>query len=208
VSEPPGTDRSRLTPGHFVPWLRWVQEQPLLAGAVLVFCVTAVGGLVLSLPPGFWSAGRSTRVEDRAPASEPVPLDTPRPRPATPAETAPASEASAPGFWVVKEPSAPSPRGLVLAYAYRPRPPGGDSRFDWFVQIKGPRSLLKEVDQVVWRMDPPPRNDGSDLVSRNRADDGFPLFGDGPGGWFGVTATVHFNDGSEETLSRRIELPD
>jgi hypothetical protein len=108
----------------------------------------------------------------------------------------------------VKPPSTPSPRGLALAYAYRPRPSGGDSRFDWYVQIKGPRSLLESVDQVVWRMDPPPKNDGGDLVSRNRAQDGFPLFGDGPGGWFGVTATVHFNDGSVETLSRRIELPD
>jgi hypothetical protein len=57
-------------------------------------------------------------------------------------------------------------------------------------------------------MDPPPKNDAGDLVSRDRAQDGFPLFGDGPGGWFGVTATVHFKDGSQETLSRRIELPD
>jgi hypothetical protein len=198
----------RLTPGLFLPWLQWIQEQPLLAGAVLVFCVTAVGGLVLTLPPGFWSAGGSTRVADQAATRDPSPSDTPRPSPATPAEPAPASEASAPASWVVKEPSAPSPRGLALAYGYRPLPPGGDSRFDWFVQIRGPQSLLEAVDQVVWRMDPPPKNDAADLVSRDRAQDGFPLFGDGPGGWFGVTATVHFKDGSQDALSRRIELPD
>jgi hypothetical protein len=57
-------------------------------------------------------------------------------------------------------------------------------------------------------MDPPPKDGGDDLVSRNRADDGFPLFGDGPGGWFGVSATVRYKDGKQETLSRRIELPD
>jgi hypothetical protein len=200
----------RLRPGLFVPWVRWIQEQPLLTAAVLLFSVTSIGGLVLSLPPGFWSAGRSTRIADPRPASAPEPSasDASAPSPATPAEPAPASEATAPGSWVVKPPSAPSPRGLALAYAYRPLPPGGDSRFDWFVQIKGLRTLLESVDQVVWRMDPPPRNDGGDLVSRNRAQDGFPLFGDGPGGWFGVTATVHFSDGSVETLSRRIELPD
>jgi hypothetical protein len=228
VSEPPGADlpppqlrfrkrrsgpdsltaEPRLKPGLFVPWLQWIREQPLLAGAVVVFCVTAIGGLALSLPVGFWSAGRSTRIADQVPASEPLPADTPQPSRVTPAEPAPVSEATAPGAWVVKEPSAPSPRGLTLAYAYRPLPPGGDSRFDWFVQVKGPRSLLEEVDQVVWRMDPPPKNDGGDLVSRNRAQDGFPLFGDGPGGWFSVRATVHFKDGSVDTLSRRIELPE
>ena len=165
---------------------------------------------MLSLPPGFWSAGRSTRVVDQEPTSapEPSPLAAEPRSPAAPADPAPASEAAAPGSWVLKPESASSPRGLALAYAYRTRSPGGDSRFDWFVQIKGARSLLEEVDQVVWRMDPPPKNDGGDLVSRNRADDGFPLFGDGPGGWFGVTATVQYRDGSEETLSRRIELPD
>jgi hypothetical protein len=208
----PGSEaiEPHLRPGLFVPWLRWIQDQPLLAAAVLVFCLTAIGGLVVSLPTGFWSAGRSTSVADPAPSSVPEPLASdPRPRgPAPPADPAPASEPAAPGSWVLKPESAPSPRGLALAYAYRTRPPGGDSRFDWFVQIKGARSLLEEVDQVVWRMDPPPKNDGGDLVSRNRANDGFPLFGDGPGGWFGVTATVQYRDGSEETLSRRIELPD
>jgi hypothetical protein len=200
----------RVRPGLFVPWGQWIREQPLLTAAVLLFCVTSIGGLVLSLPPGFWSSGRSTRIADPPPASAPEPAaaDASAPSPAIPAEPAPASEATAPGDWVVKPPSAPSPRGLALAYAYRPLPPGGDSRFDWFVQIKGPQTLLESVDHVVWRMDPPPRHDGGDLVSRNRAQDGFPLFGDGPGGWFGVIATVHFNDGSVETLSRRIELPD
>jgi hypothetical protein len=195
----------RLRPGLFVAWLQWIQAQPVLAIAVLVFCLTALGGLVLSLPPGLLSSGRSTRAADPAPASapDPVPADT---RPS--AEPTPASEAAAPSQWVVKPASAPSPRGLALAYAYRALPPGGDSRFDWFVQIKGPQSLLDEVDQVVWRMDPPPKDGGRDLVSRNRAGDGFPLFGDGPGGWFGVSAAVHFKDGTEETLSRRIELPE
>jgi hypothetical protein len=56
-------------------------------------------------------------------------------------------------------------------------------------------------------MDPPPKNEG-ELVSRDRAADGFPLFGDGPGGWFGVSAVARYRDGREETLSRRVELPE
>jgi hypothetical protein len=58
---------------------------------------------------------------------------------------------------------------------------------------------------VGWRMEPAAKN-GAGFVSRNRAADGFSLFGDGPGGWFGVSAKIRYQDGSEETLSRRIEL--
>jgi hypothetical protein len=47
---------------------------------------------------------------------------------------------------------------------------------------------------------------GGLIPSRDRAADGFPLFGDGPGGWFGVSARIRYRDGQEETLSRRIEL--
>jgi hypothetical protein len=189
-----------IRPGRFVPWLQWIQEQPLLAIAVLLFCLTAVGGLLLSLPPGLLSAGRSTQESVSAP--EPAPA-----APAAPDAPAPASEMAAPGPWVAMPASAPSARGLALVYTYRALPPGGDSRYEWYVQVQGPQPLLEEVDQVRWRMDPPSR-DGGDLVSRNRAADGFPLFGDGPGGWFGVSATVQFKDGSDDTLSRRIELPD
>ena len=166
-----GAVEPRIRPGLFVPWLQWIQD------------AAAPGGR----RPGLLSHGHrrpgaepshrllvrgtSTRVADPAPTSAPEPLASdPRPRgPAPPADPAPAGEPAAPGSWVLKPESAPSPRGLALAYAYRTRSPGGDSRFDWFVQIKGARSLLEEVDQVVWRMDPPPRNDGGDLVSRNRA---------------------------------------
>jgi hypothetical protein len=73
--------------------------------------------------------------------------------------------------------------------------------------VRGPRPVLDAVDVVTWTMEPAARNDG-DLTSRNRAADGFPLFGDGPGGWFGVSARIGFRDGTEEALSRRIELPD
>jgi hypothetical protein len=66
--------------------------------------------------------------------------------------------------------------------------------------------VLEGIDVVSWRMEPAAKDDG-DLTSRDRAADGFPLFGDGPGGWFGVSARVRFRDGGEETLSRRIELP-
>src|SRR5512145_3229048 len=113
----PGAEavESRVRPGLFVPWLEWVQAQPVLALAVLVFCLTAVGGLVLSLPPGFLSAGRSA---DQAPANapDPVPADTGRRSPAAPADPAPGSEAAAPSSWVVKPASDPSPRGLALVY--------------------------------------------------------------------------------------------
>ena len=56
-----------------------------------------------------------------------------------------------------------------------------------------------------------PRGGGGGITAAwmawlRRAADGFPLFGDGPGGWFGVSARIHYRDGQEETLSRRIEL--
>ena len=73
--------------------------------------------------------------------------------------------------------------------------------------MRGARPVLEGIDVVSWRMEPAAKNDG-DLTSRDRAADGFPLFGDGPGGWFGVSAKIRYRDGEEETLSRRIELPD
>src|SRR5262245_53110722 len=134
-----------LRPGLFVPWIEWIRTQPFLAGAVLVFCLTAVGGLVLSVPPGFLSSGGSTR----APVEGPDPLPTSSP--AAPAEPSPASEAPAPSSWVVKPASEASALGLALVYAYRALPPGGDSRFEWYVQIQGPPSILEQVDEVRWR---------------------------------------------------------
>jgi len=47
---------------------------------------------------------------------------------------------------------------------------------EWIVQVRGPRPLLDAVDVVTWVMEPAAKNDG-DLTSRNRAADGFPLFG-------------------------------
>jgi hypothetical protein len=204
-------------------WWAWVRAHPALALAVPVFCIASLVGLTLSIPPGMMSAGRSSRVTDVGPPSalRSEPSARPAPKPAGPVETPPAARkpvapdppeapAEAPadkGPWVRSSPSPASPRGLALVYAYRTLPPGGDSRFEWYVRLQGARSLLDDVDMVLWRMDPPPNNDG-ELVSRNRANDGFPLMGDGPGGWFGVAATVRYKDGNEETLSRRVEMPD
>ena len=92
-------------------------------------------------------------------------------------------------------------------YRYRARPPGSESRFDWIVQVRGDGALLDGVELVTWQMDPPPTSEG-ELMSRDRARDGFPLFGYGPGGWFRVSATVRFKDGGTETLGRRVELPE
>jgi hypothetical protein len=103
--------------------------------------------------------------------------------------------------------SAASARGLAVVYRYRALPPGGESRYEWIVQLRGVRPVLDGVDAVSWRMEPAAKN-GADFVSRDRAADGFPLFGHGPGGWFGVSATVRYQDGSEEHLTRRIKLPD
>jgi len=208
-------DRPRAQPGErrvsaSGSWLQWARAQPALAAAILAFCVIAIGGLVLSLPSGIVPADRGDRVADEGPPANPpaaAPADTAPSSPAPPAPTAPTGEVAARGPWVVQSASAPSPRGLALVYAYRKLPPGGESRYEWFVRLQGSRSLLEGVDLVRWRMDPPPK-DGDDLVSRNRAGDGFPLLGDGPGGWFGVSATVRYKDGKQETLSRRIELPD
>jgi hypothetical protein len=75
------------------------------------------------------------------------------------------------------------------------------------VQLRGAGPTLDGVDVVSWRMEPGAKN-GAEFESRDRAADGFPLFGHGPGGWFGVTATVRYRDGGVETLGRRVELPD
>ena len=191
-------------------WLGWIRRQPLLAVALLGFCVVALVGLVMSLPPGLLPAGRTARPARSAtdvPATV-TPAATPESPPSR-IPTPPPLEAPAaqPGPWIEEAPSPPSARGLALVYRHRLLPPGGESRYEWIVQVRGPRPVLNAVDVVTWVMEPASKNDG-DLTSRNRAADGFPLFGDGPGGWFGVSAKVRFRDGTEETLSRRIELPD
>lgn len=196
----------RGTPGA-TAWLAWARANPLLAGMVFIFCVGALAALLLSLPPGILRSAPhgQPRGTVRPPAADETAASAggsgswqPEAKP---------SDASA-GPWVDGgAPSAPSPRGLSLVYHYRTLPPGGESRFDWIVQIRGERGVLDAVELVTWHMDPPPKTEG-ELISRDRAGDGFPLFGDGPGGWFGVSATVHFKDGSVETLSQRVELPE
>jgi hypothetical protein len=175
---------------------------------VLGFCVVALVGLVMSLPSGLMPRGRTIRPTTNLPATVTTP-GAPMERPASRIPDEPAADAPAaqPGPWTEESPSPPSARGLALVYRHRLLPPGGESRYEWIVQVRGPRPLLDAVDVVTWVMEPAARNDG-DLTSRNRAADGFPLFGDGPGGWFGVSAKVRFKDGTEETVSRRIELPD
>jgi hypothetical protein len=162
----------------------------------------------MSLPSGLMPRGRTTRPTTNLPATVTTP-EAPRERPASriPGEPAADAPAAQPGPWIEEAPSPPSARGLALVYRHRLLPPGGESRYEWIVQVRGPRPLLDAVDVVTWVMEPAAKNDG-DLTSRNRAADGFPLFGDGPGGWFGVSAKVRFKDGTEETVSRRIELPD
>ena len=186
-------------------WLAWARANPLLAGTVLIFCAGALAALLLSVPPGLvrsTSHGQS-RVAARPPAADEKSLGGSG---SWQPEASPPDGATGP--WVDGgAPSAPSPRGLSLVYRYRTLPPGGESRFDWIVQVRGDSAVLGAVELVTWHMDPPPK-DAGELVSRDRARDGFPLFGDGPGGWFGVSATVRFRDGSAETLSRRVELPE
>ena len=197
---------TRGTPGAGA-WLAWARANPLLAGMVLVFCAGALTALLLSLPPGLLRSASHGQSRGAA-------------RPHVADETAASAGGSgswqpgaspfdaAAGPWVDGgAPSPPSPRGLSLVYRYRTLPPGGESRFDWIVQIRGERAVLDGVELVTWHMDPPPK-DGGELVSRDRAKDGFPLFGDGPGGWFGVSADVRYKDGGVETLSRRVELPE
>ena len=189
-------------------WLAWIRTHPVLAMTVLGFCVVALVGLVMSLPSGLMPRGRTTRPTTNVPAIVTTP-GAPAERPASRIPDEPAADAPAaqPGPWIEEVPSPPSARGLALVYRDRLLPPGGESRYEWIVQVRGPRPLLDAVDVVTWVMEPAAKNDG-DLTSRNRAADGFPLFGDGPGGWFGVSARVRFKDGTEETVSRRIELPD
>jgi hypothetical protein len=188
-------------------WREWIRAQPALAAGVLLFCVVSIGGLWLALPGGL----RSDRI-----VQEPTP-GPPASAPEEPVSRIPGSPAGSPaaesevsdgsGPWQWHSPGASSARGLALVYAYRTRPPGDDSRFDWYVRLVGPKAVLEDIDHVRWQMDPPPR-DGAELISRNRAGDGFPLMGDGPGGWFGAVAVVRYKGGGEETLSRRIEMPE
>jgi hypothetical protein len=191
--------------------MAWARAQPLLAVLVLGFCLVAIGGLVLSAPRGSLTAGRTLRSATGATATAPVPRAS-APGGDAPASRIPGSSAEPPtpalgdaGPWVRTAPSPPSARGLALVYRYRTLPPGGESRYEWIVQVQGAESVLAGVDVVSWEMDPPAKN-GASFISRDRAADGFPLFGHGPGGWFGVSARVRFRDGEEEALTRRIEL--
>jgi hypothetical protein len=181
--------------------LAWARAHPVLAVAVVAFLVVAVGGGLLLLPrtekprpargvttaPPPASGERSSALDTPAPASSP--------------------DSAAEGEEVHASPVAASARGLALTYSYRVLPPGGESRYGWTVWLAGSRPVRDGVDLVTYEMDPPAKN-GGQFESRNRAADGFPLFGHGPGGWFGVSATVRYRDGAIETLSRRIELPD
>ena len=197
---------TRGTPGAGA-WLAWAWANPLLAGTVLVFCAGALAALLLSLPPGLLRSAShgQARVAAQPRGADEAAASTGGSGSWPPEASPPESGA---GPWVDGgAPSPPSERGLSLVYHYRTLLPGGESRFGWIVQIRGERAVLDAVELVTWHMDPPPKDEG-ELVSRDRAGDGFPLFGDGPGGWFGVSATVRFKDGSAETLSRRVELPE
>ena len=191
--------------------MEWVRAQPVLTAAVVGFCVVSIAGLFVMLPPGMFSAGRTARgsaMSVPAARTSDAPPASARRGPETPsAGEAPAltPESPQPGPWVHSEPSPASPRGASLVYHYRTLPPGGESRYEWVVQVRGPQPLLDGVEVVSWRMDPPAKN-GADFTSRDRAADGFPLFGHGPGGWFGVSAQIRYRDGVEEALGYRIEL--
>jgi hypothetical protein len=197
---------ARGTPGGGA-WLAWARANPLLAGMVLVFCAGSLVALLLSLPPELLRAGShgQSRVAAKPRGADEAAASTGGSGSWQP-EMSPSP--ASPGPWVDGgAPSPGSPRGLSLVYHYRTLPPGGESRFGWIVQIRGERTVLDTVELVTWHMDPAPKDEG-ELVSRDRAADGFPLFGDGPGGWFGVSATLRFKDGSVETVRRRVELPE
>jgi hypothetical protein len=178
----------------------------VLSATFVAFCLVAIAGLVLTLPSGILSPGRTSRPATGASASAPP---TEPGRPASPPAGQPEAKDSAAGAgpWVAGEASAPSARGLILVYHHRMLPPGGESRYEWIVQLRGAGPVLDGIDIVTWRMEPAAKN-GAEFVSRHRAADGFPLLGHGPGGWFGVSAMVRYEDGGEETLAHRIELPD
>jgi hypothetical protein len=192
----------------------WVRVHRGLTLALVGFCLAAVVGAVASLPRGAWLSGRVSRPATGATASGPrasapdTPVERPASRlaePTAPKTSVPEPAVAAP--WVEEAATQASSRGLALVYRYRTLPPGAESRYEWIIQLRGARPLLDGVDVVTWRMEPAAKN-GTDFTSRDRAADGFPLFGHGPGGWFGVTATVRYQDGGEESLSRRIEFPD
>jgi hypothetical protein len=172
--------------------------------AIVGFCAVAVVGLVVSLPRGLWPTRSAGQAHVTTPAP-PAAADRIPPRTRSSEDVASRATPEEPGAWVEPAVPPPSSRGVSLAYRYRTLPPGGESRYEWIVQVRGPRSTLEGIDVVGWRMEPAAKN-GAEFESRDRAADGFPLFGHGPGGWFGVSATIRYRDGVEETLARRIEL--
>jgi hypothetical protein len=193
--------------GRHRGFIEWIRVQPVLAAAMLGFCVVAIVGLVVSVPRGFWS-GRSVgtaHVGTPAPSIPGVGLGAPDGGRGDAPGSARGGESGSAGPWVEVAEASTSPRGVSLGYRYRTLPTDSESRYEWMVQVRGVRSVLEAIDVVSWRMEPAAKN-GADFVSRDRAADGFPLFGHGPGGWFGVSATIRYQDGGEETLARRIEL--
>ncbi len=218
-----GARRSALSgAGERVSAAGWVRAHRGLTLALGVFCLAAVVGVVASLPRGALQSGRMSRPATGASASgprdgaSPAPADRPASRPPPPAarsapspapSKAPTPEPAAPGPWVEEAGAPASSRGVAVVYRYRTLPSGSESRYEWIIQLRGARPVLDGVDLVTWRMEPAAKN-GTDFISRDRAADGFPLFGQGPGGWFGVTAAVRYQDGGEESLQRRIEFPE
>lgn len=215
--DPAASESAKAVAGRSGPPARrgslreWVRTQPLLTAAFLGFCIVAIGGLFLSVPRGMWSTSRTGQSvggpRGGVPAVSAPEAPAKAPGAAAPSAEGQASAAGEPGPWIGEAPSPASPRGVSLVYHYRTLPPGGESRYEWIAQVRGARALLDGVDVVNWRMEPPAKN-GADFVSRDRAADGFPLFGHGPGGWFTVSATIRYGDGGEETLDRRVELPE
>src|SRR5262245_59540117 len=136
---------------------RWIRAQPVLAASVVTFCIVAIAGLLVSLPRGILSTGRTSRPPTGASASAPVkpPGD---PAPSSPAPSGPTGGAAEPGPWIEGATSAASAHGVSLVYHHRTLPPGGESRFEWVVQLHGARPTLDGIDVVTWRMEPAAKN--------------------------------------------------
>src|SRR5262245_60828028 len=137
-------------------WVAWARANPFLAAMVAVFCAGSLAAMLLTLPTGFL---RSAPPGQRRGATQPAARDQPSPAGASGSWQHEATADAVSGPWVDGAPAPPSPRGLRLAYRYRTRPPGSESRFDWIVQVRGDGALLDGVELVTWQMDPSPRSE-------------------------------------------------
>jgi hypothetical protein len=103
--------------------------------------------------------------------------------------------------WTSADGGAPSPHPAVSSSITTGRPARRRVALRWIVQIES--AVLDGVELVTWHG--PGAEGRGELVADRQ---GRSAVRRRPGGWFGVSADVHFKDGTAETINRRVDLPE